>query len=140
MQSSLFYWFYKGFKKYCLVLSEISWLHILSGPSLTFALMSLFWSIWTLRALQFRSLWVFILSSGCFLLFAFSQALRCLYFYLLPPSQMLILCSSCDFSCFLLPISILVFVGIACHLVLLQVFFNAFEFCYPDLSLWVDLD
>ena len=36
------------FKKYCLVLSEISQLPFLSGQSLTFALTSLFWSVRTL--------------------------------------------------------------------------------------------
>ena len=123
-----------------------------------------------LYSLQFRSLWVFILSSGWFLLFPFSQAIRCLCFYVLPPSQMLVPCgsvASLGFACprllwclwaYVLPpsqmlvpcssVTSLAFacprllwrLWAACHLVLLQVFFNALEFCYPDLSLWVDLD
>lgn len=94
-----------------------------------------------LYSLQFCSLWVFLYSvlSLIFAVSVFSG-------YKMP---LLLSASSftnadimqlCDFSCFCLPTSILVSVGIDCHLVLLQVFFNAFEFCYPDLSLWVDLD
>lgn len=123
------------------MLSELSWLHFSSRPSFTFAPMSLYWSIWILLPPVFISVSAFInCSIADFRCFDFLRLIRYPGFYSLPSSQMLILCRSCGFSCFFtLSASILVFVGIPYHLVLLWVLLKAFWFCYPSFSVWVDL-